>query len=73
MSEVRIIDRAYPGRYPVRRSVKETTATNSIEAQNEDKPSERRQSRDRRRNEKKKVFFERRLNKRRSRRVDITA
>lgn len=73
MSEVRIIDRAYPGRYPVRRSVKETTATNAIEAQNEDKPSERRQSRDRRRNEKKKVFFERRLNKRRSRRVDITA
>lgn len=72
MNEIRPIDRTHPGAYPVRRSVKETTATNAIEPKKEN-ASERRQSRDRRRNEKKKVFFERRLNKRRSRRVDVTA
>ncbi len=72
MSEVRNIDRLYPGRYPVNRNVKKTTASNAIEAQKEGS-SERRQSRDRRRTVKKKILFERRLNKRRTGRIDVTA
>lgn len=72
MNEVRNIDRVYPGRYPVSRNVKKTTASTAIEGYKEE-TSERRQSRDRRRSAKKKVLFERRLNKRRTGRIDVTA